>query len=162
MAYTPTGDSNVNPLGAVAIFDSESPTIFSARAIAAVSGGQFVMISGTDGANIVGSQASSVVTNDFNVAPALLYDNVGGLALYTVASGTSNYVAIARKGCFLVQATGAVSGGAPVAFNSGGVVGVFDGALGSASVPGAGQFYQIGRSLNSADSGGYALIALNL
>ena len=162
MVYTPTGDANINPLGAVAIFDSEAPTIFTARAIANVSGGQFVMISGTDGANIVGSQASSVVANDFNVAPALLYDNVGGLALYTVASGTANYVAIARRGSFLIQATGAVSGGAPVAFNSGGVVGIFDAAVGSASIPGAGQFYQVGRSLNSADSGGYALISLNI
>lgn len=162
MVYTPTGDTNANPLGAVTLYDSESPTIFTARAIANVSGGQFVFCSGTDGANIVGSQASSVVANDFNVCPSLLYDQVNGIALYNVASGTTNYVAVARRGAFLVQATGAVSGGAPVSFNSGGVVGIFDAALGSASIPGAGQFYQIGRALNSADSGGYLLLALNL
>ena len=160
MVYTPTGDPNINPMGAIAVFDNESPCIFSARVIANVSGGQFVAISGTDGAGIVGSTASSYVTNDINVCPALLFDNIGGIALYNVASGTSNYVAVARKGSFLVQSTGAVSGGAPVVFNSGGVAGLFE--LGSASIPGAAVFNTIGRVKNSADSGAYVLLDLNL
>lgn len=162
MVYTPTGDSNINPLGAVAIFDNENPCIYSARVIANVSGGQFVMISGTDGANIVGSDASSYVTNDIAVAPALLADNIGGLTLTRVASGTSNYVGIAKRGTFLVQASDVVSGGALVTFSSGGVCNLFSASAGSASIPGAAQFASVGRALNSADSGGYVLLSLNI
>ena len=156
MVYTPTGDANINPYGAVAVFDSENPNTFTARAIAICSGGQFVMISGTDGAGIVGSAANSYVVNDINVAPAIFYDNVGGLALYTVASGTSNYVGIARKGTFLVQATDVVSGGWPVVFSSGGVANIL--GIGS----NISENFSIGRALNSADSGGYVLLALNI
>ena len=156
MVYTPTGDTNANSLGAVAYSDGGAPDIFTARVIATVSGGQFVMISGTDGANIVGSQASSVVPNDFNVAPALLYDNVMGLALYNVDSGTSNYVGIARRGDFLVQSSDVVSGGWPVTFNSGGVCNIF--GVGSH----ISEHYLLGRAMNSADSGGYTLLHLNI
>ena len=161
MVYTPANDTNANPLGAVALFDNESPVVYTARVVAAVSGGQFVCISGTDG-TILGSNAASYTANDITVAPALLYDNIGGIALYNVASGTSNYVAVARRGAFLVQATGAVSGGQTVGFNSGGVVNIWDAALGSGTTPGAGQFAPIGRALASADSGGYTLLALNV
>lgn len=162
MVYTPTGDANINTLGAVTIFDNESPCLFSARVIANVSGGQFVMTSGTDGANIVGSSSDSYVTNDINVAPALLYDNVVGIALNNVSSGTSNYVAVARKGCFLVQASDVVSGGHPVIFSSGGVANLFSASAGSASIPGAAQFNPLGKALITADSGGYTLLALNI
>lgn len=161
MVYTPTGDANINTLGAVPIFVNEDPCIFTARVIATISGGQFAMVSGTGGA-VVGSSALSYTANDLVAAPALLYDNVGGLALYNVASGTNNYVALARKGAFLVQATDVVSGGHPVVFASGGVADIFSANAGSASIPGAGQFYPLGRALTCGDSGGYALVALNL
>jgi hypothetical protein len=91
------------------------------------------------------------------VAPCLLADQVNGIALYNKASGTSNYVAVARKGCFLVQSTDVVSGGAVVIFNSGGVANTGT-AIGSLLYYGCG----IGRSLTAADSGGYALVALNM
>ena len=154
MVYTAT--ENNNPMGAVAYSDGGAPDIFTARVIANVSGGQFVMISGTDGANIVGSAANSVVANDFNIAPALLYDNVIGLALYNVASGTSNYVAVARRGDFLVQSTDVVSGGWPVTFSSGGVVNIF--GIGSH----ISEHFLLGRAMNSADSGGYTLLHMNI
>ena len=158
MVYTPTGDANINTLGAIAIFTNEDPCLFTARVIANVSGGQFVMISGTDGA-IIGSDVASYATNDLTVAPSLLYDNVGGLALYNASSGTSNYVAVARKGCFLVQSTDVTSGGWPVVFNSGGVCSIM--TVGSATASAVDKFI-IGRSLTCGDSGGYALVALNL
>src|SRR3990167_11424865 len=154
MVYTAT--ENNNPMGAVAYSDAGAPDIFTARVIANISGGQFVLMSGTDGANIVGSAANSVVANDFNIAPALLYDNVIGLALYNVASGTSNYVAVARRGDFLVQSTDVVSGGWPVVFNSGGVCSIMTVGSGTSS---ALDKFQLGRALSSADSGGYALVA---
>lgn len=157
MAYTPTGDANINPVGAVAIFDSENPCIFTARAIANISGGQFVMISGTDGV-IFSSGANSYAVNDLTVAPAILYDNVGGLAIQTVPSGTSNYVGIARKGMWLVQSTDMVSGGWPVIFNSGGVCNILSVGSGTSDVL---KDFTIGRAYSSADSGGYALVALN-
>lgn len=157
MVYTPTGDANINPVGAVAIFDSENPCIFTARVIANISGGQFVMISGTDG-TIFSSGTNSYAVNDITVAPALLYDNVGGLAIQTVPSGTNNYVGIARRGMWLVQSSDMVSGGWPVIFSSGGVCNIMSVGSGTAS---ALDKFQIGRAYSSADSGGYALIALN-
>ena len=126
-----------------------------------VSGGQFVMSAGTDGA-VVGSGANTYVASDILTQPALLNDNVLGLALYNVASGTNNYVAVARRGCFLVQATGVVSGGQPVSFNSGGVVNLMSAANGSATIPGIGQYFPVGRALTPGDSGGYALVSLML
>jgi hypothetical protein len=160
MVYTPAGDTNINPFGAVPIFDGESPCTFTARVIATVSGGQFVMISGTLG-TVFGSGAAQYAVNDITVAPALLYDNVGGLALYNQASGTNNYVTIARKGCFLVQSTDVVSGGNPVVFSSGGVVNVDSAAVSGTAAAGV-RAHTIGRSLSAGDSGGYALVALNL
>jgi hypothetical protein len=160
MAYTPATDPNVNPLGAVAVFDNEAPAIFSARAVETVSGGQFVYVKATDG-TLIGSGVNSFATNDLTVAPSVLHDAVNGIALYNVASGTNNYVAVARKGTFIVQATDVVSGGALVVFASGGVANMWSASAGSATVPGAGQFASIGRSLCPADSGGYCLLALN-
>jgi len=159
MAYVPTTDSNVNPLGAVAVFDNEAPAIFTARAIANVSGGQFVYCSGTDG-TLLGSNVASYIATDLQVAPSVLYDQVNGIALYNVSSGTSNYVAVARKGTFIVQASDAVSGGTLVVFASGGVANIFSASAGSGTIPGGGQFSPIGRSLIAADSGGYCLLAL--
>ena len=133
MAYAPTTDPNINPFGAVAVFDSESPCIVTGLCNGTVSGGQFVMASGTNGA-VVGSGVGQYASSDILVQPALLNDNVLGMALYKVTSGTSNYVAVARKGSFLVQATDPVSGGFPVTFNSGGVVNICSTA-GSATIP---------------------------
>jgi hypothetical protein len=160
MAYAPATDPNINPYGAVALFDNEAPVIITALCNGTVSGGQFVMSSGTNGA-VVGSSAASYVAGDILAQPALLNDNVLGLALYNVASGTNNYVAIARRGTFLVQASDPVSGGFPVTFNSGGVTNICSTA-GSATVPVIGMFLPIGRALTSGDSGGYALVSLML
>ena len=160
MAYTPASDPNINTLGAVTVFDNESPAIFSAKAAANVSGGQFVYCSGTDGA-LIGSGVNSYATSDLLVAPSILADQVNGIALYNVSSGTNNYVAIARKGTFIVQATDVVSGGALVVFASGGVANMWSASAGSATVPGAGQFASIGSAMCAADSGGYVLLALN-
>ena len=161
MVYTPTGDPNINTLGAVPVFDGENPCAFTAKAIQTVSGGQFVMSSGTIG-NLFGSGANTwTAGSSILVCPALLYDNVCGIALNNQASGTNNMVGVARKGTFLVQATGAVSGGYPIVFNSGGIVNLNDEAVSGTSASMVWGF-SIGRALASADSGGYALIALDL
>ena len=158
MAYTPSSNE-VNPFGAVAVFDNEAPAIFSAKAVKTVSGGQFVYVSGTDGA-VIGSGASQFATSDLLVAPSTLYDQVNGIALYNVASGTNNYVAVARKGTFIVQAAGVTSGGCLVTFVSGGVANIWSAGAGSATVPGAGQFMPVGRAMSAGDAGGYVLLAL--
>jgi hypothetical protein len=159
MAYTPANDSNTNPFGAVVVFDNESPCIFTALAVANVSGGQFVYCSGTNGA-VVGSGAGQYASSDLLVAPAILADQVNGIALYNVSSGTNNYVAVARRGTLLVQATDVVSGGALVTFSSGGVANIFSASAGSGTAPGVGELNPVGRALCSADSGGYTLLAL--
>jgi hypothetical protein len=158
MVYTPADDTNINTLGAVALFDGENPTIITALVNGTVSGGQFVMVSGTNGA-IVGSGANSFASSDVLCQPAILNDNVLGLALYNVASGTNNYVAVARRGSFLVQASEVCSGGQPVTFNSGGVCNIW--AVGSATAS-ANSTWAIGRALTCGNSGGYALVSLNL
>jgi hypothetical protein len=160
MAYAPTTDPNINTLGAVALYDGEAPVIITALCNGTVSGGQFVMSSGTNGA-VVGSGANTYVAGDILAQPALLNENILGLALYNVASGTNNYVAVARRGSFLVQATDPVSGGFPVTFNSGGVTNICSTA-GSATVPVIGMFLPVGRALTCGDSGGYALVSLQL
>jgi hypothetical protein len=158
MAYTPS--SGLNPFGAVSVFDNESPAIFSAKVAKTVSGGQFVYVSGTDGA-VIGSGASQYATSDLLVAPSILHDQVNGIALYNVASGTNNYVAVARKGTFIVSASDVVSGGTLVVFASGGVANMWSASAGSATVPGAGQWATVGRSMSAADAGGSCLLALN-
>lgn len=160
MAYAPATDPNINTLGAVSVFDTEAPCIITALCNGTVSGGQFVMSSGTNGA-VVGSSAASYTAGDILAQPALSNENVLGLALYNVSSGTNNYVAVARRGTFLVQATDPVSGGFPVTFNSGGVTNICSTA-GSATVPVIGMFLPVGRALTSGDSGGYALVSLYL
>ena len=158
MTFTPS--SGLNPYGAVALFDTEAPCIVTALCNGTVSGGQFVMSSGTNGA-VVGSAASSYAAGDILAQPALLNDNILGLALYNVASGTNNYVAVARRGTFLIECTGPVSGGFPVTFNSGGVVNICSTA-GSATVPVIGMFLPVGRALTAGDAGGYSLVSLYL
>lgn len=158
MAFAPS--SGLNPYGAVAVYDGEAPVIITALCNGTVSGGQFVMSSGTNGA-VIGSAANSYATGDILAQPALLNDNILGLALYNVASGTNNYVAIARRGTFIVEATGPVSGGFPVTFNSGGVVNLCSTA-GSATVPVIGMFLPVGRALVAGDAAGYTLVALQL
>lgn len=159
MAYTPTG-SHANEYGAVSVFDGENPCTFTARVVATVSGGQFVMASGTDG-DLLSSGAQSIAANDISVAPAILYDNVIGIALTNQASGTANYVSVARKGTFLVRSSDVVSGGYPLVFSSGGVCNAASSAVSGTA---AAQVWacSIGRALTSADSGLMALIGLNI
>ena len=147
MAFTGTG-SDFNPLGAVCIYDNEAPSIFTARVIKTVSGGQFVACSGTLGN--LGSAANQVTPSQFNVY-ASIDGYCNGIALYNVASGTNNYVAVARKGVFLVKAGGPCSGGCSVILSSGGM----------ASVEAVGSVNIIGRSFNSTDEGAFGALSLN-
>jgi hypothetical protein len=148
MVYTP-GAATHNPAGAVVLFANEDPCIFTARCIQTCSGGQFVFCSGTLG-NTLGSVVSAYAVSDLNVCPSVETE-CNGIALYNVASGTSNYVAVARKGVFLVRAGGPCSGGCSVFHSSGGVASAT--AVGSVNI--------IGRSFNAIDEGLYGAVALN-
>ena len=159
MVYT--AGAPANPLGTQVVFDGENPLIFTGRAVANISGGTFVYVSGTNGA-LFSSGLDSFTDSDLLIAPAILSDQVNGIALDNVASGTSNYVAVARQGTFLVQCKDVVSGGATVTFSSGGIANVFSASAGSGTIPGVGQFNPVGRSMSAGDSAGFALLSLRL
>lgn len=146
MAYTP---ANPQLAGAVSVFDAESPAIFTGRVISNVSGGQFVVCSGITPTNM-GSLVSGYESSDLNICPATV-DACNGIALYNQTSGTNNYVAVARKGVFLVSAGGPCSGGTSVFHSSGGVASAS--AVGSVNI--------IGRSFNAINEGQFGLVALN-
>jgi hypothetical protein len=148
-----------NTLGAVCIFDGEVPRTFTAKARTAISGGQFVVSSGT--ANVVGSGASSFDTSDIIVD--ILQDSAScnGIALNNAESGAN--VTIATRGNYLVRSAGVVSGGALVIPVSGPLqgVGVY-GAVGSPNYALTGT--PIGRAITASASGTslYALVSLNV
>lgn len=112
-----SANTQANTLGAVVISDGEVPRIFTAKAMAVVSGGDLISsFSGT--ANLVGSQISSYATSDVIVQPARDAKLFNGIALNNAASGAT--VSFARKGDYLVKAGGIISGGALVGHNASG------------------------------------------
>lgn len=159
MAFTPAASWSNTP--SPVVYDSESPATFTGVATQTISGGQFVYCSGTNGALVTGV-TSSFAPTDLKIAVAILADQVNGIALHNQISGTNNLISIARRGAFLVRASDTVSGGCLVTYSSGGVANIFSASAGSGTIPGAAQFLPVGRSLTPADSGGNALVGLNL
>jgi hypothetical protein len=135
----------VNPAGFVPVYNSNTE-IISGRAREALSGGQFVFISGA--ADVVSSGL-----NSFNPKTDLLFAAGGsgtvvtGIVQQNVASG--GVVSVMTKGSAIVTAYGTVTAGTTVTTNG-------DHAVISATTAGA----IIGRALTSATSGGYAIILL--
>jgi hypothetical protein len=155
--------ATINPLGAVAIADGGVPRTFQATARETISGGDFVYSSGAAAGNVVGSQASSYVTGDIEVALCNVWSRVNGIALNNAGSG--ELVTIATRGMYLLQSAGVTSGGMLVTLVSGsdgtkgfdGVVSITPDESAGSTLPGV-----IGRALTSAGSEGYCLVSLNL
>ena len=146
----------VNTLGAVPLFDGENPRTFTAKAIADISGGDFVVTSGTS-ANTISSGANSYTASDIEVKPMTSPHLVNGLALQNASSGT--YVAVATRGSFIMRASSAISGGQAVIPFSGTVNGVLGVGLDT-----TGSIVPVGRSITGAASGTalYTLVGLNM
>lgn len=146
-----------NPLGANIVFDGDTPRTFPAKAREVISGGFLVQVSGATGD--VGSQISSFADGDLTVIGAQNVKLCNGIALNN--AGSNELVTIARRGAFLMNAGGVVSGGALVGHNaSGGVVTWVGNASGTSII----QDTIIGRAMTTSASGtsNYALVSLNL
>ena len=134
----------VNPAGYVPVYGTTNPESFSGRAREALSGGQFVFISGA--ADVVSSGL-----NSFNPKTDILFATGGsntlfnGIVMQNVASG--GVATVATNGVVVVRAYGTVTAGTTV---------VCEGtdAVASATTAGA----VIGRALTSASSGGFCII----
>lgn len=148
-----------NPLGAVALLDGENPRIFTASAVEAISGGQFVYTSGATA--VVSSGTSSFVASDIQVAGTADATKFNGIALHNAASGA--YVSVASRGSFILKCGGSVFGGTLVETIGDSIAvqtltsGAVPGGL-YAGVPGA---KTIGRALTDGASGGFAIISIN-
>lgn len=153
----------VNPVGAVPIFDGGTPRILSATAAVGVTGGQLVYLSGA--VNAVSSGADSFASSDIfviSVASGALFNGIV-LTPGNTASGTTNYVAVAVDGMFILSAgSEVVAGQAVEAIGASSVM-----RLGSHAVPGGaddpkGAGRKVGRAITGATSGtsNFAIIQL--
>lgn len=146
----------VNPVGAVPVFDGGVPRIITATAGIGVTGGQLVFLSGAN--NCISSGINSYVTSDLRVAGAASGCLFNGIVITpgTTASGTSNLVAVASDGTFIITAANTVVGGDAVLANGGdAVVGLQ--ALGTVV---GGSYIPIGRAYSPAGSEGYTAVKL--
>jgi hypothetical protein len=96
-----------NPLGAVCVFDGDSPRTFTGKARTTISGGNLVVVSGA--ANGIGSGADTFATSDIVVDLLANSDTCNGIALHNAASGAN--VTVATRGSYIVRCGGVVSGG---------------------------------------------------
>ncbi len=101
--------TSTNELGAVPILDGAVPRTITIKAREAISGGHFVVISGT-GNNPVTSGANSYAAADFEGAIAVAdvrgIKQINGLALQDIASGA--FGAIGTRGAYIVKCGGSV------------------------------------------------------
>jgi len=140
-----------NPYGVVGLYDGENPCTFTATAREVISGGEFVMGSGTAG--VVGSSIANFATSDLVVAITDSPHKCLGLAVTT--AGSNGLVTIARKGTYLVRAGGAVSGGMAILPLGG------DSVM-NVAVDSTGSTMPIGRALSDGGSEAFVAISLNL
>lgn len=137
----------LNPLGAVQVNDFGLPKVIGGYAREVISGGQFV--TGSTAAGVVSSGADSFTTSDIKFYVNGSGATVTGIALNTAVSGA--LVSVAIEGVFILPATGAVSGGQPIAAGGG------DAILWSNT---AGHI--IGRALTETASGGFSVVNLRI
>ena len=143
----------VNPAGPVPLFDGEVPRTVTVRASVGVTGGQLIFLSGA--ASNLSSGANSYATNDLVIGGAASGGLYNGLVVTpgNTASGTSNYIAIAQEGTWLVTSAGTIiAGNAVFANGADAVIGGNDTITGS--------YTPIGRSLSNAGSEGYVAVRL--
>jgi predicted RecA/RadA family phage recombinase len=168
--------TSTNELGAVCLFDGGIPRTITGKARQDISGGQFVVCSGTAGATApVSSGANTYQAADIEFC--LVYTStigsgveaINGIALADISSGA--YGTIATRGAYLVKCGGSVIEGTKVeAIDSNSVQSIGSKALlnsvyaadGNVScrIPGASS---IGRALTGARTAGdYCLVYLNV
>ena len=154
--------NGTNPLGAVALWDGENPRTFTALAREAISGGNFVYISGAGAAGGgVGSQASSFSDGDLKAAKCDTWGRCNGIALTN--AGSNEAVTIATRGSYLVKSAGAVSGGMFVTLTSGADNTHGNDSVSPAGITSTGSWAGIiGRAVSEAGSENYCLVSLNL
>lgn len=145
-----------NPLGAIVLWDGENPRTFTGKARETISGGQLVYVSGADGTAQIGSQASSFITDDLDMALCDKFGMCNGVAINN--AGSNENVTVATRGTYIIKAAGAISGGMLVT-NYAGADAVL--ALSSSAV-GSEFSGVIGRALTNAGSEDYCLVTLNL
>lgn len=140
-----------NPNGAVVILDTGNPRIITAVAREAVSGGEFVFVSGATG--VVGSGADSYSASDISVALVSAATRFNGIALNTV--GSNNILSVATNGAYLLKCGGAVLGGQIVET-------LGDSVAVKALTSGSNAGNIVGRAITDGASGGFALVQLGL
>jgi len=126
------------------VFDGEVPRSFTGRARTAISGGQFVTVSGA--ANVIGSTVAGFSTG--SIVLDLMSDDpnmVVGIALHN--AGSNALLGVATRGAYIATAGGIVSGGYPVYAESGTIQHV------TPAVGVAGSIQPVGRALTAAASG---------
>lgn len=146
----------VNSAGYQIIADGGIPQTFVGKAIAAVSGGQFVYIGSQ--ASAVSSGANSFATSDLWVNQSASGTNYPvGVAVHNQTSG--NYVTVITKGMILSRADGAISAGQLVSAANGADAVT---AVGSQSDPIPAVNRAVGRALSAAGSAQYCLVRLDI
>ena len=154
----------VNPVGAVSIFDGGTPRIFTALNPIGVTGGQLVFFAGT--ADVVSSGADSFVSSDIVVSGLASGTSFNGIVVTpgNSASGTSNYVAVATAGTFLLAAGSDVFGGKAVELMGGNELRTLGSHIIAAGFDdgGASGGRKVGRALTTATSGtlNFAVVTL--
>ena len=142
----------VNPNGPTPIFDGGVPSTITARCAVGVTGGQLVYFSGLS--NAFSSGADSYATNEVHVAGAASGALFNGIVVTpgNTASGTNNFVAVARNGTWLLTSAGTILGGHAIFANGAdAVIGGNDTITGS--------YTPIGRSISAAGSEGYTAVS---
>jgi len=151
-----SASQSTNPLGAVVIFDGDTPRTFTANATETISGGFLVQVSGATGD--VGSGVSSYADGDIKVIGAQDIKLFNGIALNN--AGSNSLVTIATRGAYLMRAGEIVSGGALVGHNASGNVGNWVAAASGTALI---QDTIVGRAMTTSASGtnNYALVYIN-
>ena len=146
---------SANPLGAIVLFDGDSPRTFTAKARAVVSGGDLVNVSGAT--SDVGSASASYTTGDIQVLGAQTIELFNGIALTN--AGSNELVTVATRGTYFMRAGGIVSGGAWVGHNGSGNVLNWKGSISGTTLP---QEAVVGRAQTTSASGTDAFVLVSL
>ena len=143
----------VNPVGAVPLYDGGVPRTVSVTARIGVTGGQLVFFSGAN--NLVSSGADTFSTGSTYVAGAASGALYNGIVITPglTASGTNNYVTVAKNGTYILTSAGTILAGEKVQPNGGHAVI----SVGDTTASGG---WAIGRAESPAGSEGYVVVSL--
>jgi len=142
----------VNTGGLQILADGGAPRVITGTARIALSGGFLVVASGA--ADAVSSGANSFDTTDITFVDTASGALFTGVALQQVDSGTSNYVAVATRGMFIITSAGTIAAGELVAANG-------DHAVVARGVTNMGSGALIGRAVTGAGSEGFVVVDIH-